>query len=75
MLSMFVAGLMFAGCAVSETYDKAKPVYKVGKEIVKVSPISEKTRKRLKKIDGELTDYDTVRNVAKPIIEKRVILK
>lgn len=70
-----VIGLMVSGCVASEVYEKAKPVYKAGKAIIKVSPITDETRSRLKKLDGEVTDYDTVRNVVKPIIQKRVILK
>lgn len=68
-------GVLFGGCVASDMYEKAKPIYKVGKEIVKVSPITDKTKARLKKINGEVMDYDKVRNVVKPIIEKRVIIK
>jgi len=76
MLLVAVAiSAMFGGCMASKVYDGAKPIYKVGKKIVKASPITDKTKSRLRKLDGEIMDYDKVRNVVKPIIKKRVILK
>ncbi len=68
LASCIIIGL--SGCV----YDEVKPIYKAGKQIVKVSPITDKTRERLKRMDQDLTTYDNVRNLVKPQKSKDVTL-
>lgn len=72
-MALMAISLVFSGCVASDIYDGAKPDYKGVKEVIKNSPITDKTRERLKKLDSEVTDYDKTRNVVKPIIEKHIV--
>ena len=53
--------ILLSGCATDGIYADGKAVYKGGKKVVKVLPLTPEARTALKGVDAVATGYDKIR--------------